>query len=104
MSNAACQRLVQALAQGQCVGRCNIRRRWGRVRRAGTVTMWRRRVAPLATACRSLAKVPAARSRLWVIAAQIAHALSAANRPEGKCAIGPSIRSANTVSMMAWRR
>ena len=53
---------------------------------------------------RSLAKVPAAQSRLWVIAAQIAQALFAANRPEGRCAIGPSIRSANTVSMMAWRR
>ena len=48
--------------------------------------------------------MPAARSRLWVIAAQIAPALLAANRLEGGWARGPSIRSANTVSMMACRR
>ena len=91
-------------AQGQCAGRCSTRRRCGRARRAGTVTIWRRRVAPRATACCGLARVPAARSRLWVIAAQIAHALLAANRPEGRWARGPSIRSAKTVSMIACRR
>ena len=48
----------------------------------------RRRVAPRATACWSLARVPAARSRLWVIIAQIAQALFAANRPEGRWAKG----------------
>ena len=39
-----------------------------------------------------------------MIAAQIAQALLAANRPEGRCARGPSIRSAKTVSMIACRR
>jgi hypothetical protein len=95
---------VHCWAQGQCAGRCRIRRRCGRASRAGMKTMCRRRVAPRARACRSLVRVPAARSRLWVKAAQIAHALFAGNRPDGKCARGPSMRSANTVSMIAWRR
>lgn len=56
--------------------------------------IWRRRVAPRATASRPALKVPAARSRLWVIIAQIAHAPLDGNRPEGMCARGPAIRSA----------
>ena len=65
---------------------------------------WRRRVAPRATASLPSLRVAAARSRLWVIAAQIAQALLAENWPEGRCASGPSIRSAKTVSMIACRR
>ena len=42
--------------------------------------MWRRRVAPRATACSALVRVPAARSRLCVIAAQMAQAALAAGR------------------------
>jgi hypothetical protein len=38
------------------------------------------------------------------MAAQIAQALLAAKRPDGRWANGPSIRSANTVSMIACRR
>jgi hypothetical protein len=57
-----------------------------------------------ATASWSVLRVPAARSRLWLIAAQIAQAELAANRAEGRWARGPSMRSANTVSMIAWRR
>ena len=34
----------------------------------------------------------------------VAQAALAPKRPEGKCASGPSIRSAKTVSMIAWRR
>ena len=48
--------------------------------------------------------LPAARSRLWVIATHRAQAAFAANRPDGRCASGPSIRSAKVVSMIAWRR
>ena len=95
---------VHGSAQGQCAGRCRTRRRCGRVIRAGTAMRSRRRVAPRAIACAGLARVPAARSRLWVIVAQIAHALLAANRPEGRWARGPSIRSAKVVSMIACRR
>ena len=97
-------KVSQGLAQGQCAGRCRTGRRWGRASRAGTLTMVRRRVAPRATAWAGPARVPAARSRLWVIAAHSAQAAFAANRPEGRCARGPSIRSANTVSMIACRR
>ena len=95
---------VHGLAHGQCAGRCRTRRRCGRVIRAGTAIRSRRKVSPRATACAGLARVPAARSRLWVIAAQIVQALFAANRPEGRWARGPSIRSANVVSMIACRR
>src|SRR3954453_9513173 len=70
------------LGPGPCAGRCSPRRRCGRVIRAGTPIRSRRRVASRATACAGLARVPAARSRLWVIAAQITQALLAANRPE----------------------
>lgn len=45
-----------------------------------------------------------ARSRLWAIAAQSTHAEFAPNDPDGKWASGPSIKSANTVSMIACLR
>src|SRR6478672_231394 len=38
------------------------------------------------------------------MAAHRIQALLAPNRPEGMCARGPSMRSAKTVSMIAWRR
>src|SRR3954453_22788096 len=81
VANTAFQSAVQGSAQGQWAGRCSTRRRCGRVSRAGTAIRSRRRVAPRALACAGLARVPAARSRLWVIAAQIVHALFAENRP-----------------------
>ena len=66
--------------------------------------MRRRSVAPRATALAAPASTPAARSRLWAIAAHRIQAELAPNRPEGMWASGPSIRSANTVSMIAcWR-
>jgi hypothetical protein len=40
-----CHRLFHAGSQGQWVGRCRIGLRWGRARRAGTLTRCRRRVA-----------------------------------------------------------
>jgi hypothetical protein len=39
-----------------------------------------------------------------VIAAHSAQAEFAAKRPDGRCASGPSMRSENTVSMIAWPR
>src|SRR3954453_2377478 len=92
------------MAHGQYFGMCKTGRRCGRASRAGTWMIWRRRVAPRATAGLVGSRVSAARSRLWVIAAQIAHAWFDANRPEGRWANGPSIRSAKTVSMTACRR
>ena len=38
------------------------------------------------------------------MAAHSTQAELAPKRPEGRCASGPSIRSAKVVSMMAWRR
>src|SRR5262245_29319211 len=46
----------------------------------------------------------AARVRLWAIAVRASQALSALNRPEGRCASGPSMSSAKTCSMTAWPR
>lgn len=62
--NTLFQRVSHGVAQGQWAGRCRTGRRWGRAVLAGVVTIWRRRVAPRATACLPPARVPAARSRL----------------------------------------
>ena len=97
-------RASQGFDQGQWVGRCSTGRRCGRVSRAGTFTMRRRSVEPRATAWVPPARTPAARRRLWAIAAHRIQAELAPNRPDGMCARGPSMRSANTVSMIAcWR-
>ena len=48
--NTPFHRAFQGWAQGQCAGRCSILRRCGAAIRAGTLTIWRRRVAPRATA------------------------------------------------------
>ena len=57
-----------------------------------------------ARAWRPPARAPAARVRLWAIAAQTSQAALAVNRPEGRCASGPFFSSAMTCSMMAWSR
>ena len=99
-----CHNVSQCSAQGQWVGRCSIGRRCGRASRAGMLTSWRRRVDPRARLWWSPASTPAAGSRLWEIAAHSTQAELAPKRPEGMWASGPSIRSANTVSMIAcWR-
>lgn len=48
----------------------DVGRRCGRARWAGTLTIRRRRVEPLATPWASPARIPAARSRLWAITAR----------------------------------
>ena len=91
-------------AQGQWLGRCRMGRRCGRASRAGMLMILRpawRRGPPRVGARRSAAD---ARSRLWAIAAHNAQALLAPNRPDGRWARGPSIRSAKVVSMIAWWR
>ena len=77
-----CHRVVHAGSQGQWVGRCRMGWRWGRARRAGMLTMRRRRLAPRAVRWRAPARVAVARSRLWAIPAQTAQALLAPKRPE----------------------
>jgi hypothetical protein len=58
-------------------------RPWGRARRVGTLTSRRRRVAPRALAWAVSMRVPAARSRLWAMAARIVQAQFAEKCPEG---------------------
>ena len=49
------------------------------------------------------ARIPAARRRLCAMAAHNTKVEFSANRP-GRCASSPSMRSANRLSMIAWRR
>lgn len=53
---------------------------------------------------RSAGDVCGSAQEVWAIAAHSAHAEFAPNDPDGKFASGPSIRSENTVSTMAWPR
>jgi hypothetical protein len=93
---AWCHSRSQVGAQGQRLGRCRTGTRAGRASRPGTVISCRRRVAPRATVWPWPAMVPAVWSRLRAIAAHRAQA-EAPKCPDGRCAKGPSIRSANTV-------
>jgi hypothetical protein len=61
-------------------------------------------VAARALAWRRPARVPAARTRFCAMAAVASQAALAVNFPDGRCARGPSLRSAMTCSMMAWPR
>jgi hypothetical protein len=72
--------------------------------RAATAINWPRMVAPRALAPEAPARQPAARVRLWQMAARVSHAAFAGKCPEGRCARGPLTRSANTCSTMAWSR
>ena len=56
-------------------------------------------VAPRALACRPPASTPTARVRVCAIAASCSHAEFAENDPDGRCANGPSTRSANASSI-----
>ena len=71
---------------------------------AATLTRVRRTVAVRARPSVLEAILAAARVRLNAIAARTSQALFAVNFPYGACASGPSLRSANTASMMAWSR
>lgn len=68
------------------------------------LTSCRRMVAVVARAWNGEASAPAARVRLNAIAASTSQAPLALNRPEGRWASGPFLRSAMTCSMIAWRR
>ena len=100
-----CHNVSQCFDQGQWVGKCRIGRRCGRASRAGTLTILRRSVDPRARVCWSPGQD--AGSAQQVVGDRRTHRIQAAlapKRPEGRCARGPSIKSANTVSMMAcWR-
>jgi len=70
----------------------------------GVAINWVRMVAVRARRWRPPASVPAARVRLWAIAAQASQAGLAVKIPDGRCARGPFLSSAMTCSTMAWSR
>src|SRR5262249_45380940 len=101
----AVHKASQARARGQWLGRCRVGRGCGRGRRGGGWSRGRGGGGGRASAWRAVAvRVAAARSRLWQIAASRHQAALAGNQPDGWWAQGPSIRSDQTVSQMAWRR
>ena len=61
-------------------------------------------VAPRATAWRVEARAPSARVSACAVTASWTQAALALNAAEGRCAHGPSIRSAKTCSTTAWPR
>ncbi len=103
-SRAAVASCVQAVSQGQSVGRCSTSRRAERASRPGTLISCARMVPVVALAWKVEARTPALLVRLNAIAAQTSQALFTVNDPEGRCAIGPFFRSAMTCSTIAWPR
>jgi hypothetical protein len=59
-------------------------------------------VAVVPLAWKGEARALAARVRLNAIVARTSQAAPAVNRPDGRCASGPVLRSATTCSTMAW--
>src|SRR4029453_2057886 len=85
--NALSNRVIHAVSQGQCVGRCSVNLRAEEAMRAGTETRVRRMVPVVAfVSFGSSVRVPAARVRLKAITAQTSQAAFAVNRPDGRCA------------------
>jgi hypothetical protein len=78
----AVNRPWKALAWGQWAGNRRVMRRDRREMRAGRLIRSRRMVLVRALAWKRLARAPAARVRLWAIAAQASQAAFAGNDPE----------------------
>ncbi len=80
---AASNRFIHSCSRCQPSGRCKVisPRPWRAVRAATSIRS-RRSVAPRALAQARLARDPAARSRLWLIAARASQAALAGNDPE----------------------
>src|SRR6266542_1272255 len=80
---AASNRFIHSCSRCHSSGRCKVMWPWPwRAVRAATSMRSRRSVAPRALAQARLARVPAARSRLWLIAARASQAALAGNDPE----------------------
>jgi hypothetical protein len=94
---------VQALSQGQCLGRFSRSSRAERVILAGMLISWTRIVAVVASAWNTEASAPAARVRLNAIAARASQAELAAKEPEGGWASGPFFASEMICSTIACR-
>src|SRR5690349_12148985 len=77
---------IQAVCQGQAVGRCRVRRRAEEATRAGTVIRVRRMVAVVALASLGPVRVAAARARLNARQASTSQPAFAVNAPLGRWA------------------
>src|SRR5206468_7279633 len=82
---AASRRFIHSVSRCHPSGRCKVipPLPW-RAIRAATSIRSRRSVAPRALAQARLARAPAARSRLWLMAAHVSQAALAGNNPDGR--------------------
>lgn len=88
MAWTSVNRFSNAVCQGQRSGKCRWTVRARCARRAATLMIRVRIEAVRAVALAPAARCPAARVRLWAIAAQVSQASLAENRPDGRCARG----------------
>jgi hypothetical protein len=89
-------RVCHSACHGQCSGSRKVIVRAWRATFAATLMIFHRMVAPRALARAKLVRYPVARVRLCAMAARASQAALAWMLPEGRCARGPSIRSAKT--------
>ena len=96
--------LLNWVSQGQCLGRCKVRRRAERVVRPARAKNRRRRVL-VVTICSRKPMRAVQRARLWAITCTASQAPLAANRPDGRWfSPTPYLRSRMAFSISAWRR
>ena len=92
------------VSQGQCLGRCKVRRRAERVIRPARAKNRRRRVL-VVTICSPKPMRAVQRARLWAITCTANQAPLAANRPDGMWfSPTPYLRSRMAFKVSAWRR
>ena len=92
------------VSQGQCLGRCKVRRRAERVIRPARAKNRRRRVL-VVTICSPKPMRAVQRARLWAITCTANQAPLAANRPDGMWfSPTPYLRSRMAFRISAWRR
>ena len=92
------------VSQGQCLGRCKVRRRAERVIRPARAKNRRRRVL-VVTICSPKPMRAVQRARLWAITCTANQAPLAANRPDGMWfSPTPYLRSRMAFRVSAWRR
>ena len=89
---AASNRFIHPVSRCQPSGRCMVMwpRPW-RAMRAATAISWPRMVEPRAFAPDPPARQPAARVRLWQMAARVSHAAFAGKCPDGRCVEGLAV-------------
>ena len=104
MARSRAKARLNWVSQGQCWGRCKVRRRAERVSRPTRAKT--RRLSVLVVTARSPRPIRAVqRARLWAITCTANQAALAAKRPEGRwLSPTPYLRSRMAFSISAWRR